>query len=138
MESWSIRKHADATTAQRRREGCRDRRKENTVTRELIANIVERIVAQTLHDHGLDGEYFGIITQTSKFGDDLGMDDVDVIEVVNRAEQEFTIQIPDDRVTDQSRVTDLTEIISEMLQEKAQHDARAQSIKAAWVDFPCE
>lgn len=107
------------------------------MTREPIANAVEQIVTQTTHDHGLDHEA-GIVTQASKFDVDLGMDGVDVIEVVHRTEKAFTIQIPDDYITEQSRVADLTEIISYLLKEKAERDAPAPMIGDALFDFPPE
>lgn len=36
------------------------------------------------------------VTDTSKFTDDLGLDSLDVVEVVMAMEEEFVIEIPDD------------------------------------------
>ena len=37
----------------------------------------------------------GKVTETSKFGDDLGLDSLDAVEVVMAIEDEFAIEIPD-------------------------------------------
>ena len=48
------------------------------------------------------------VTTTSKFGDDLGLDSLDTVEVVMAIEDEFAIEIPD---TESDKITSVQEAI---------------------------
>ncbi len=109
-----------------------------------VTPTIEAIICGVICDHGLDvGDIVSIsaVMQSITDGDalvELGMDDVDVIEVIHRVEQTFTIQIPDDCVTIESSVSDIVSIVSDLLVEKAQREARAESISKAWRDYPAD
>ena len=84
-------------------------------TNAQIAAAVEQIVASVVHDYGLEA---GIVTQDSKLGDDLAMDGADVHEIIIRCEEAFKVSIPDDAITEQSRVGELTKLVSDLLRKK--------------------
>lgn len=101
------------------------------MTHAQISAVVEQIVAAVVHDYGLDAD---IITQASKFGDDLGMDGEDVNAIIFQSEETFKIKIHDDfddAITEQSRVGDLTELISNLLMEKETRDKYKKVIRSA-------
>lgn len=96
-----------------------------------IPTIVGEIIAQVIHDHGLET----IMTPGSQFGDDLGMDDEDVHAIIMRCEDVFHISIPDD-ITLRSRVADLAELVSDLLRERDAREARAVAMRSVWNDWP--
>ena len=51
------------------------------------------------------------VEETSVFTDDLGADSLDVVELVMALEEEFSIDIPDDDVTDMKTVGDVVNYI---------------------------
>ncbi len=108
------------------------------------ARTVELIVCDVICDHGLDvGDISTIEAVMQQIADGatlsgLGMDGVDVLEVIHRVEREFSIHLPDDAVTEESRAADIREIVSDLLVEKAQREARAESISQAWHDWPAD
>ena len=108
------------------------------------ARTVELIVCDVICDHGLDvGNISTVEAVMQQIADgatlaDMGMDGVDVLEVIHRVEREFSIHLPDDAVTEESRTADIREIISDLLVEKAQRDARAEPISKAWNDWPVD
>lgn len=107
-----------------------------------IARTVELIVCDVICDHGLDvGDIPTVDAVMQQIADGttlsgLGMDGVDVLEVVHRVEREFGIHLPDDEITDESSSADISEIVSVFLLEKEQREARAESIVKAWNDWP--
>lgn len=104
------------------------------MTTAQIAAAVGQIVAAVVHDYGL---YANVVTQSSTFGDDLGMDGGDVHSVIIECEEAFKISIPDDAITEQSRVGELTELVSDLLMEKKAREERATACEA-WLDYPGE
>lgn len=91
-----------------------------------ISTRVEQLLAELLHDfHGSTN--FPIVTSNSEFSEDLGMDDLDVIEAIHRAEQAFEVEVADDEITCTSCVGDLVALIK-----------RRVAAKHAWKDFPEE
>ena len=53
-----------------------------------------------------------LITEKVKFGDDLGLDSLDVVEVVMAIEDEFAIEIPDQEADKIASIADAVEYIS--------------------------
>ena len=94
------------------------------------ARTVELIVCDVITDHGLDvGDISTIEAVMQQIADGatlsgLGMDGVDVLEIIHRIEREFSIHLPDDAITEESRTADIREIVSDLLVEKAQREAR--------------
>lgn len=102
---------------------------------------VEAIIFSVICDHGLDvGTVDEVMRQVASNMtlNELGMDDVDMFAVIHRVEQTFAIQIPDDCVTIESSASDIVSIVSDLLIEKAQREARADAISKAWSDYPAD
>lgn len=72
----------------------------------------------------------------SKLGDDLAFDELDVVELMLTLEDDFGIAIDDECISLGSNVADIDELITAILREKSEREARAPEIKAAWGDFP--
>jgi acyl carrier protein len=85
-------------------------------TRAEIVSAVERIVAAVADEHGLV-EARDNLTLRSNLHDDLGMDEVDLIEIIFRAEEHFG--------TDQ-------------LREKEARLAPVQDPKEVWKELPVQ
>lgn len=100
-----------------------------------VTAAVERIVIRVAQDHGLDAD---VVTSASRFSDDLGMDGLDVGEIIHRAETAFRIHLPDDHITEASRVSDLVDLVADLLAEKAAREERSPDLREAWLDFPPE
>ena len=100
------------------------------ITRTEIASAVERIVAAVANEHGLV-EARDNLTLRSNLHDDLGMDEVDLIAVLFRAEERFGIDLPDNDLGPSSQVSDLVDLIAERLRERKAHLARAEDPKEA-------
>ena len=64
------------------------------MTRVEIASAVKQIIAAVVDEHGLM-EARDVVTVGSKLHDDLGMDEVDQMEVLFRAEERFGLVLPD-------------------------------------------
>lgn len=77
-----------------------------------IAAAVERIIVSVVHDYALDTDTNILPTNKLRY---FGMDEADVIEIVYRIEQSFKIQIPDDAITDQSRIGDIVALVADLL-----------------------
>ena len=105
------------------------------MTRAEIASAVEQIVAAIADEYGLV-EAKDAVTLRSSLHDDLGMDEVDLIEVVFRAEERFGLVLPDDGIGPSSTVDDIVALIAERLREREAPLARAQAINEAWKDLP--
>ena len=56
-----------------------------------------------------------IITEESRFINDLGADSLDAVEIVMAVEEEFGIEIPDDADENIKTVGDITKYINERL-----------------------
>lgn len=54
------------------------------------------------------------IGRSSRFADDLDADSIDLIEVVNGAEQKFGVSIPEERLYDLETVGQLADLLSEI------------------------
>jgi acyl carrier protein len=99
-------------------------------SRSEIASAVEQIVAAVADEHGLV-EAKDDLTLRSNLHDDLGMDEVDQMEVLFRAEERFGIVLPDNDIGPSSAVGDIVDRIAERLSEKEAGLARAEAIQAA-------
>ena len=100
------------------------------MTRAEIASAVEQIVTAVADEHGLV-EAKDDLTLRSNLHDDLGMDEVDLIEVLFRAEERFGLILPDSDIGTSSTVGGIVDLIAERLREKEAHLVRAQAIKDA-------
>jgi acyl carrier protein len=87
------------------------------MTRAEIASVVERIVAAVADEYGLV-EAKDTVTLRSSLRDDLGMDEVDLIEVVFRAEERFRVSLPDDDIGLSSTVSNIVDLIVGRLREQ--------------------
>lgn len=103
------------------------------MTPEKIAETVLQIVIAVVHDYDLSDS--AIITQNSSFSD-IGIDQTDMVEILHRTEQTFHFEIPDDVITEKSRVCELTDLIIDLLEDA--REARAPMLKESWLDFPGE
>ena len=73
-----------------------------------MSNINER-VKQIIVDHlGVDDAK---VTETASFIDDLGADSLDTVELIMKFEEEFGIEIPDDKAEKLSTVKDAVAFI---------------------------
>jgi acyl carrier protein len=115
--------------------GVRTLKGSSGMTRVEIASAVEQIVAAVTDEHGLVEARDGV-TLDSRLDDDLGMDEVDLIEVLFRAEERFCLVLPDDGIGPSSTVDDIVALIAERLREREAPLARAQAINEAWKDLP--
>ena len=97
-------------------------------TRAEIASAVEQIAAAVADEHGLAEARDGL-TLHSNLHDDLGMDEVDLIEVLFRAEEQFGLVLPDIDIGLSSTVGDIVDLIAERLREKETHLAQTQDPK---------
>ena len=86
--------------------GVRTLKGSSGMTRVEIASAVEQIVAAVADEHGLVEARDGV-TLDSRLDDDLGMDEVDLIEVLFRAEERFCLVLPDDGIGPSSTVDDI-------------------------------
>jgi acyl carrier protein len=102
-----------------------------------IASAVEQIVAAVADEHGLVEARDGL-TLHSNLHDDLGMDEVDLIEVLFRAEERFGLVLPDNNIGPSSTVNDIIDLIANRLREKEAHLAPAQDPKEAWKELPVQ
>jgi len=66
------------------------------------------------------------------------MDEVDLIEVMFRAEERFGIVLPDHELGSSSQVGDIVDLIANRLREKEALLAQAQDRKEAWKELPKE
>ena len=68
--------------------------------------------------------------------DDLGLDSLDMTEVLIRAEEKFCVALPDDELRHETTVADLFEMVADALRERSEREARAADEQAAWDDWP--
>jgi acyl carrier protein len=73
-----------------------------------IAERTKRIIAEQLgvHEHE--------VTNESHIIDDLGADSLDIVELVMTLEEEFDVEVPDERVEDVRTVEDIIGVIQEL------------------------
>ena len=107
------------------------------ISRAEIASAVEQIVAAVVNEHGLIEEN-DAISLGSRLHDDLGMDEVDLIEVLFRAEERFGLILPDNDIGLSSTVRNIVDLVAERLKEKEAHLAPAQDIKEVWKELPVQ
>ena len=92
-----------------------------------IASAVEQIVAAVADEHGL-AEARDAVTLRSSLHDDLGMDEVDLIDVLFRAEERFGLVLPDNDIGPSTTVSNIVDLIVGRLRE--QEATLAQVINA--------
>jgi acyl carrier protein len=73
--------------------------------------------ARVAHQLGVEEE---TITRESSFGEDLGADSLDVVELVMALEEEFEIEIPDDQAEKIVTVGDAVKFIEAHMKDQAQ------------------
>jgi acyl carrier protein len=105
------------------------------ITRAEIESAFEQIVAAVADEHGLVEARDGL-TLRSNLHDDLGMDEVDLIEILFRAEERFGLVLPDNNIGPSSTVNDIVDLIADRLREKEVQSAQAQDSKEAWKELP--
>lgn len=111
--------------------GSRTLKSPSGMTRAEIASAVEQIVAAIADEYGLvDAK--DAVTLRSNLHDDLGMDEVDLIEVLFRAEERFGLVLPDNGIGPSTTVSNIVDIIVGRLRE--QEATLAQVINAARKD----
>lgn len=82
-----------------------------------IGSAVEKIVAGVADEHGLVG-IGDLVTLKSRLNDDLGMDEIDILAIMCRAEDCFGIMLPDDGILPSSTVGDIAALVTVRLNEK--------------------
>jgi acyl carrier protein len=87
------------------------------MTRAEIASTVEQIVAAIADEYGLV-EAKDAVTLRSNLHDDLGMDEVDLVEVVFRAEERFGLVLPDGNIGPSTTVSNIVDLIVGRLREQ--------------------
>ena len=97
------------------------------ITRAEIASAVEQIVAAVADEYGLV-EAKDAVTLRSGLYDDLGMDEVDLIDVLFRAEERFGLVLPDNDIGPSTTVSNIVDLIVGRLRE--QEATLAQVINA--------
>jgi acyl carrier protein len=100
------------------------------ITRAEIASAVEQIVAAVADEHGLV-EARDDLTLRSNLHDDLGMDEVDLIEVIFRAEERFGLVLPDNDIGLSSTVGDIVDLIVERMREQEARRENAPEVGQA-------
>ncbi len=73
------------------------------------ADVTERIISVVKNFDQVDGNK---VNDKVKFTDDLGLDSLDVVEVVMAIEDEFAIEIPDAEADKMSSIQDAVEYIT--------------------------
>lgn len=76
-----------------------------------LESAVKDIVLAVADDQGLTGPGINI-TCDSKLDQDLGMDELDVMEVIYRLEDRFDVIFPDDQIQPSSTVADLVDCLA--------------------------
>ena len=107
------------------------------ITRAEIASAVEQIVAAVADEHGLVEAKDGL-TLHSNLHDDLGMDEVDLIDVLFRAEERFGLVLPDNDIGRRPRWATSSISSPSGVREKEAPLAPAQDPKEAWKELPVQ
>ncbi len=58
------------------------------------------------------------ITETSEFVKDLGADSLHLVELIMMLEEEFGVEIPDDKASEMKKIGDVIEYIKEAIESK--------------------
>lgn len=82
----------------------------------MIAGVLSRL--RSADDAEIPGFHRAIIRRDSRLGEDLGMDEVDVIAILCRAEEAFAIVLPDHQIDLSSTVADVVTLVAARLEEK--------------------
>ena len=72
--------------------------------------MTEKIIALTAEHLGIDADS---ISETSSFKEDLGVDSLDLFELVMELEEEFGIEIPSEDLENLATVADLAKYIED-------------------------
>ena len=78
---------------------------------------IEDLISAVGDDHGLI-DVRNLVRRDSKLGEDLGMDEVDIIAILCRAEETFGIVLPDHHINPSSTVADIVTLVADRLEEK--------------------
>jgi acyl carrier protein len=105
------------------------------MSRSEIASAVEQIVAAVADEDGLV-EARDAVTLRSSLHDDLGMDEVDLIDVLFRAEERFGLVLPDDNIGPSITVSNIVDLIAARLKEQEAPLRLPQVINAARENEP--
>ena len=100
------------------------------ITRSEIELAVEQIVAAVADEHGLVEARDGLALH-SNLHDDLGMDEVDLIDVLFRAEERFGLVLPDNDIGPSSTVGDIVDLIVARLREQEAPRVNASEVGQA-------
>jgi acyl carrier protein len=100
------------------------------ITRAEIASAVKQIVAAVADEHGLVEVRDGL-TLHSNLHDNLGMDEVDLIDVLFRAEERFGLVLPDNNIGPSSTVGDIVDLIVARLREQEAPRENAREVGQA-------
>jgi len=112
------------------RNGVRTLKGSSGMARVEIASAVEQIVAAVADEHGLMEARDGV-TLDSRLDDDLGMDEVDLIDVLFRAEERFGLVLPDNDIGLSSTVGDVVDLIVGRLREQEARRENAPEVGQA-------
>ncbi len=99
------------------------------MTRAEIESTVKHIVAAVVDEHGLM-EAGDVVSLDSNLHNDLGMDEVDLIEVLFRAEERFGLILPDSDIGPSSTVSDIVDLIAERLSEKEARSSAGAALQS--------
>jgi acyl carrier protein len=99
------------------------------ITRAEIESAVEQTVSAVADEHGLVEARDGL-TLRSNLHDDLGMDEVDLIDVLFRAEERFGLVLPDNNIGP-STVGDIVDLIVARLREQEAPPVKASEVGQA-------
>ena len=72
--------------------------------------MTEKIIALTAEHLGIDADS---ISETSSFKEDLGVDSLDLVELVMELEEEFGIEIPSEDLENLATVADVAKYIED-------------------------
>ena len=72
--------------------------------------MTEKIIALTAEHLGIDADS---ISETSSFKEDLGVDSLDLFELVMELEEEFSIEIPSEDLDNLATVADVAKYIED-------------------------
>jgi acyl carrier protein len=82
-----------------------------------LVRTIEDLISAVAEDYGLI-DVRNRIRSDSKLGEDLGMDEVDIIAILCRAEEAFAIVLPDHQPNPSSTVADIVTLVADRLEEK--------------------
>jgi acyl carrier protein len=92
-----------------------------------LESAVKEIVLAVADDHGLTGPGTNI-AGSSKLDQDLGMDELDVMEAIYRLESRFNVIFPDDQIQPSSTIANLINCLALRLSGKIKEAERGTHI----------